>query len=88
MQETTITCDHCGGKFIAPCPGITRVALRVERAGTCYGTNGWQVASGDWCEACYTAIVGHGPIPPKSDDPERPTLESLVRELIREESHG
>lgn len=94
--KTTYTCDRCGyetdswdaAKETRQMHSVGVVvtdtqALHYARYSTSSGVPPKQ--TGHWCGSCVQDLGLKGP-PPKPDaDPAPPTLEEIIREIVREE---
>lgn len=77
-------CDRCGGETD---DGSKIYHVRLQAIATSRGPYQSHPSShmkqAMWCENCIVQTVGARP--PKEDEPPPPTLEDIIRDLVREE---
>ena len=83
MRSTTYKCDRCGGESQDP-NFLQAISVNIIWRGNQYES---RVASADWCQGCVSEMkIAKIPYPkPKDYVPVVPSLEDLVREIVRQE---
>ena len=86
-------CDRCGKSDNKEKLPLHRVYFSVD--GDERGDYGWNPFSADWCGGCLTSLGlkfrRHEPVETKTESTEEvkpPTLEDLIREIVRQENQG
>lgn len=95
MKVTTYTCDRCKKsettndnlQLLYVAVGLRRERYDSYRPG--YSLDDKQLREQEWCVNCRTELGIHEPIPKQPvPGPVYPSLEEMIREIIREEVHG
>lgn len=97
MKTTIYACDRCDWKqdrdrkFDGPYRWMRTVSILMEDGhhDIGYGSRldgSDMIKSVFWCDVCCAAVglARHRPVP-KADEPPPPTIEDMLREIIREE---
>ena len=92
MRTTTFKCDRCGDSWDLPGPRRGNkvhqhwtIHMKVSADSNDYGH--W-LTKAEWCRAC---LAHFGIVPRLEDSPAPepvPTLEDLIRAIVREENDG
>jgi len=96
MQQTTITCDRCGESWIKgsnTARQLWRVGIQLgclAPVSTCSGPTCRNDLTAEWCRECVVKAGLIGQTWPTGkqvtpDDP-APTLDDLIREIVRDEA--
>lgn len=85
MIVTTYTCDRCGHSQTTK-DNMWEIKLNFNNLGaSVYGVHGYNKL---WCKACcqlFPQLLMETPKNPEPSTPPPPTLEDLLRDLIKEE---
>ncbi len=81
MKTTTYKCDKCGEEA----SGTNTIGLDIVEVR--WGQYETHVTQGEWCKKCRIEMgcIYDGDKKPVAEDESPPTLEDLVREIVRDE---
>lgn len=91
MKTITYTCDRCGKEDATDDMQLWGVAVVTRYSSRLFSQSDVKV-QGDWCRACMieTSLLGSCIDEDKQVEPiaPRPTLEDLIKDIVREVQNG